>query len=47
MKSLDDINADLLNQERAILPKSQEIDELAVDVDHMLEKDKGRKIDQA
>lgn len=45
LKSLDSINDNLMNQERDILPKSQDIDDLEKDVDGMLEIDKTRKIE--
>jgi hypothetical protein len=41
------MNKDLNAREREILPKKQAIEALTGDVENMLERDKGRKVDEA
>mmetsp|Transcript_21886 Transcript_21886/g.33965 ORF Transcript_21886/g.33965 Transcript_21886/m.33965 type:complete len:500 (-) Transcript_21886:2632-4131(-) len=47
LKGLDTINDELRAQERDLVPKSQQIEDLDQEVNDMLEKDKGRKIEAA
>lgn len=46
-KKLNNMNKDLNAMERDILPKRQAIQSLMGDVENMLERDKGRKVDEA
>jgi len=47
LKKLNGMNKDLNARERDILPIRQAIQGLLGDVENMLERDKGRKIDEA
>jgi len=47
LKKLNNMNKDLNAMERDILPKRQAIQSLMGDVENMLERDKGRKVDEA
>ena len=47
MKALDEINEDLVIQERDLMPKIKDIGDLERDVEDMLKKNKRRKIDEA
>lgn len=47
LKKLHAMNKDLNAREREILPKKQAIEALTGDVENMLERDKGRKVDEA
>ena len=47
LKKLNQMNKDLIQRDRDIIPKKEAIDGLLGDVDKMLERDKGRKVDEA
>ena len=47
LASLKALNVELANKEKDFAPRKAEVDALVADVDHMLEKAKGRKIDEA